>query len=350
MNHTPSWQTFLDEKKQTFPFFAAALAHQEALLQPLGCNSDALAAALQDHKHGLQGTWEQALADFFQAFEDKENVLRKIANAVILRPEITKESLAGEKLAQLLQVLRPWRKGPFDFFGVFVDSEWRSDYKWQRLQSCADWRGQSVLDVGCGNGYFLWQLQQAGAQKILGIDPSLHYFYQFLISYLPLPSTNVGFLPLALEALPPKAAFDSPALNRSAFDSVLSMGVLYHRRCPLEHLALLAKFLKPEGLLFIETLIVEHQAALFPADTYAGMPNVWCIPSLETLGIWMKRLGFFDFTVHDVSVTTSNEQRQTAWLDSFSLAHFLHPNDPTKTIEGHPAPLRALVSVRRKKA
>ena len=32
-----------------------------------------------------------------------------------------------------LQGLIPWRKGPFDFFGVHIDTEWHSDWKWQRV-------------------------------------------------------------------------------------------------------------------------------------------------------------------------------------------------------------------------
>src|SRR5210317_1969272 len=32
----------------------------------------------------------------------------------------------------VLQTLHPWRKGPFSAFGVHIDTEWRSDFKWQR--------------------------------------------------------------------------------------------------------------------------------------------------------------------------------------------------------------------------
>jgi tRNA (mo5U34)-methyltransferase len=334
MNNT--WHAFLDEKKQNFPIFANALAQQEALLQELHFSLDHLTEALQRLKHGLQPAWEKTLIALLYLIENKE-IKRSIEQSINLLPKLSASEQAA--MLALLQSLKPWRKGPFDFFGVFIDSEWRSDYKWQRLNKNFSFEKQNVLDVGCGNGYFLWQLAEAGAEKVVGIDPSLHYFYQFLISYLPYPNKKIAFLPIALEALPAKAVFDS----------VLSMGVLYHRRAPLEHLALLGQFLAADGCLVIETLIVEGSEALFPADNYAGMPNVWCIPSLETLTIWLKHLGFLDFTVHDISQTTSDEQRQTAWIDSFSLAHFLHPENLEKTIEGHPAPLRALISARRKK-
>ncbi|MBP8127345.1 MAG: DUF1698 domain-containing protein, partial [Aeromonadaceae bacterium] len=45
----------------------------------------------------------------------------------------------------------------------------------------------------------------------------------------------------------------------------------------------------------------------------------------------------------DQSVTTTDEQRKTAWMRNDSLAEFLDPSDSTLTIEGHPAPKRAVL-------
>jgi tRNA (mo5U34)-methyltransferase len=45
----------------------------------------------------------------------------------------------------------------------------------------------------------------------------------------------------------------------------------------------------------------------------------------------------------DVAATSLEEQRATEWMDSQSLADFLDPNNQTKTIEGYPAPLRAVL-------
>src|SRR5437868_5478026 len=38
-----------------------------------------------------------------------------------------------EQMRGALMGLSPWRKGPFDLFGVHVDTEWRSDWKWSRV-------------------------------------------------------------------------------------------------------------------------------------------------------------------------------------------------------------------------
>ena len=60
-----------------------------------------------------------------------------------------------------------------------------------------------------------------------------------------LPAT---LLPIGIEQLPSHGA---------AFDTVFSMGVLYHRRNPVRHLQQLVSFLKPGGELVLETLILE---------------------------------------------------------------------------------------------
>jgi len=45
--------------------------------------------------------------------------------------------------------------------------------------------------------------------------------------------------------------------------------------------------------------------------------------------------------VVDVSPTTPDEQRTTDWMTFHSLKDFLDPDDPTRTIEGYPGPIRA---------
>ncbi|MBU2323874.1 MAG: DUF1698 domain-containing protein, partial [Gammaproteobacteria bacterium] len=61
-------------------------------------------------------------------------------------------------LDSALRGLIPWRKGPFNLFGVHIDTEWRSDWKWQRVAPHLDLAGKRVLDVGCGNGYYMWRM------------------------------------------------------------------------------------------------------------------------------------------------------------------------------------------------
>ena len=73
-----------------------------------------------------------------------------------------------------LRELHPWRKGPFEVFGIFIDTEWRSDWKWQRLKDhIQPLTGRTVLDVGCGRGRALQLLaQQYPNSTFVGIDLS----------------------------------------------------------------------------------------------------------------------------------------------------------------------------------
>ncbi|MCL4171413.1 UNVERIFIED_CONTAM: hypothetical protein GTU68_054935, partial [Idotea baltica] len=81
---------------------------------------------------------------------------------------------------QLLQ-LHPWRKGPFCVFDLLIDTEWRSDWKWQRLlPHISDLNDRYVLDVGCGNAYHSLRMQAAGAKCVIGIDPAAKFFIQYL--------------------------------------------------------------------------------------------------------------------------------------------------------------------------
>ena len=246
------------------------------------------------------------------------------------------EPSAREVLHGALAALGPWRKGPFELFDVHIDAEWRSDWKWSRVAPhVATLAGRRVLDVGCGNGYYLWRMAQAGASLVLGLDPSLTAFSQFMALKRYLHAPQVFMLPLASADLDRELA---------AFDTVFSMGVLYHRRDPQTHLAELRRGLRTGGELVLETLIIAEGAeeVLIPAARYAAMGNVWAVPAPRTVVRWLQAAGFGAVRTVDITATTCDEQRRTAWMPHHSLADFLNPADPSLTIEGHPAPLRAV--------
>jgi len=244
----------------------------------------------------------------------------------------------GEKkrITNLLMSLSPWRKGPFSLYDINVDAEWRSDFKWQRLTPhINNLEGKTVLDVGCNSGYHLWRMIGAGAKFAVGIDPMPLFLCQFeAIRKLLGNDQRAHFIPIGIE--------DMPRLN--AFDIVFSMGVLYHRRSPLDHLYQLKDQLVTGGQLVLETLVIEgdeHQA-LVPGERYAQMRNVYFIPSIPTMINWLSKCGFKNISVVDISKTSLEEQRKTAWITSDSLIDFLDPHDHNKTIEGYPAPMRAV--------
>jgi len=243
----------------------------------------------------------------------------------------------GERRESLLK-LAPWRKGPFDVGGVHIDAEWRSDIKWNRLHDVVtSLAGRNVLDVGCGNGYYALRMHEAGANAILGIDPTLLYVMQFLaVTYDrgPLP---IRVLPLRMHELP---------VASRVFDTTFSMGVLYHQRSPIDHLRQLRDTLRPGGQLVLETLFIpgDEPRAVTPSDRYARMKNVWLLPTVAELATWLRRTGYRDIEIIDESVTTPAEQRSTEWMDFESLAEALNPADSSQTVEGWPAPRRVVIA------
>lgn len=243
----------------------------------------------------------------------------------------------NQQIEAALRGLHPWRKGPFQVFDTFIDTEWRSDWKWQRLAPhIKDLSGKTVLDVGCGSGYHGWRMRGAGAELVVGIDPTPLFVVQFQALQHFIQDHRVGVLPLGIEQLPEKLR---------CFDTVFSMGILYHRRSPLDHLLQLREALRPGGELVLETLVIEGGPGetLVPEGRYSRMGNVWFLPTCATLELWLRKLGFQNVRTVDVTRTTTAEQRRTDWMRFHSLEQFLDPADPNKTLEGYPAPTRAIV-------
>jgi tRNA (mo5U34)-methyltransferase len=277
--------------------------------------------------HGDLARWQQAL----QALPDLA------VDAATFGPTVTiagRSSCADRQaLNAALQALHPWRKGPFNLFGIQIDTEWRSDCKWQRvLPHLPSLCGQRILDVGCGNGYFGWRMLEAGAALVVGVDPTLLYCMQHRAVNRYVASLRNWVLPLRFEEMP-----------AATFDTVFSMGVIYHRRDPMEHVERLYRHAVPGGTLVLESLVVTDGADLPRPGRYARMRNVWTVPTVSTLTGWLAAAGCVDVRVAEVTPTTSAEQRSTAWMRFESLDEALDPTDPARTVEGHPAPVRAIV-------
>jgi len=252
---------------------------------------------------------------------------------------IDQDSIDSELLMDELRKLIPWRKGPFMINDLALESEWNGDIKWQRItKHIKPLENKRVLDVGAGNGYFTLRIAMEGAKRALGIEPFLLFNYQFraIKSMIEYP-LNALLLPIKLEEMP----------IAPLFDTVFSMGVLYHQRDHMAHLSQLHKMMAPDAELVIETLVIEspEDYILVPKGRYAKMRNVYSIPSIETLKSWLNDANFNNARVVDVSKTTKVEQRKTPWIgeNRASLEDFLDPLDDSLTIEGYPAPTRAIV-------
>ncbi len=252
---------------------------------------------------------------------------------------ITTQSDVGEALPDIVNALvelSPWRKGPFSLNGISINTEWRSDWKWQRIAPHIDLKGLNILDVGCGNGYYSLRMLGAGANRVIGLDTSLLYWSQFQAISRFTNDHRATVLPLGVECLE-----EAPC----EFDAIFSMGVLYHRRESHAHLRLLQQNLHKDGLFVLETLILHghHETELIPQNRYANMRNVWSVPTLPLLISQLKAAGFRHIRCVDITRTTVAEQRKTDWMTFNSLADALDETNLHLTREGHPGPLRAVL-------
>jgi len=258
-----------------------------------------------------------------------------VKNQAAITAEMHLTSAEAQQLLQSLKGLHPWRKGPFQMADTFVDAEWRSNMKWERLlPGLPDLHNRTILDVGCGNGYYLFRMAEHQPRLALGIEPGLLHNVQFwsVEKYI---QSQAAVLPLKIQDMP---------LEMSCFDVVFSMGVLYHRKSPIAHIEHLKSLLSPNGHLVLETLVVEgdEQTCLVPVGRYAQMRNVWFLPSVSQLSLWLRKIGFKNIQVVDESWTTVAEQRSTEWMRFHSLPQFLS-DDQQQTAEGLPPPRRAIM-------
>ena len=284
--------------------------------------------------HGDFAKWQLAL-DSLPAIAP-ERIDLNTATVRVGNPDQLTATQQHDMESQLRQ-LHPWRKGPFDLFGVTIDTEWRSDWKWDRLKDhISPLNDRVVLDVGCGSGYHCWRMAGAGARQVIGIEPMLLYVMQYQVLQTYIQDPRVHIIPLGTADMPAHLAL---------FDTVFSMGLLYHQRDPHQHLYALKQWIRRGGELVLETLVIDSNEGelLIPQGRYASMRNVWAIPAVPTLQRWLAECGYTGIRCVDVNVTSIEEQRATPWMQYQSLSDFLMPEDPSRTIEGYPAPRRAIL-------
>lgn len=284
--------------------------------------------------------WFKALSEL-PTIETQEGIFIKNNACVtaLSQAEVPSETLSQLKSALLK--LSPWRKGPFNICNIEIDAEWRADIKWNHVaKGISTLENKIVLDLGCGGGYYMFRMAEHNPAMILGIDPSRVCWMQFEATQKYLKYPNLFFLPIGIEDMPKDCGI---------FDTVFAMGILYHRKDPFEFLRTLKFLLKNGGELVFETMTVEgdETTVLVPENRYAGMKNVYFFPSDKAMIVWLKKAGFTDVKLIHKYQTTTSEQRKTEWITGESLGNWLDPNNPNKTIEGLPAPIRSIFTCKR---
>ncbi len=286
-------------------------------------------------------TWKNILP-LRQALEELESVETEcsFSDTITIQSKSPLSQSEQEKIEETARMMMPWRKGPFELFGLFIDTEWQSFLKYNLLEPYFDLKGKRVADVGCNNGYYMFRMLEQEPAKIVGFDPSALYKTQFdFINHF--VRSEIEYELLGVEHLP---------FFEHKFDTVFCLGVLYHRPDPVGTLKALAKGMEKGAELFLDTFMIdgEEDICLSPETTYSKIPNIYFVPTVKTLKNWCGRAGFIDIEVLEITVTTQEEQRATPWIEGESLGNFLDPDDPSKTVEGYPAPKRVYIKAIRK--
>jgi len=243
-----------------------------------------------------------------------------------------------KKTEMILLNLIPWRKGPFTIQDIFIDAEWQSNMKWDRVLDLGlNLTNKSILDVGSGNGYYGFRMLGGCAKAVICLEPNLSHLTQFLALNSFIESKKIRMIPLRIEEL---------SFADKSLDFVFSMGVLYHQRNPKKHLNLLISHLKEEGQIIIETLVApdEYGQALVPKGNYANMPNVRFIHTRKGLKDLISKAGLKILHMSSSVKTTPKEQRSSRWMPFRSFdGGFNQLSD--KTVEGLPRPERIILAL-----
>ncbi|HEX8355276.1 MAG TPA: DUF1698 domain-containing protein [Pyrinomonadaceae bacterium] len=179
---------------------------------------------------------------------------------------------------------------------------------WEKVRACLpeDFRGLSVLDVGCNAGFYAVELKRRGAERVLGVDSQRNLVRQavFVRDVLGL---DIEYRRMSVYDLDPRAL--------GQFDVTLALGLVYH--CKHLVLALERLFAVTRGLLVLETAIYppERSPGSFayevgglrpllhplayvenPGEAKEAIYN-WFLPGVEALTALLRNVGFDEVAV-----------------------------------------------------
>lgn len=150
--------------------------------------------------------------------------------------------------------------------------------------------GKRVLDIGCRDGFFAFEMERRGAE-VVGIDYALPEITGFSIAAKILGSKVVykadNVYNLSIE-------------EYGVFDIVLFLGVLYHLRNPMLAIDKIRSVMKPGGLLFVESQMAKMKKLLGmdvpvwqfnPRDEVFRHTNKWN-PNLKGLELLIEECEF----------------------------------------------------------
>ena len=212
------------------------------------------------------------------------------------------------------------------------------------LQIPADLRGRSVLDVGAWDGFFSFEAERRGAERVLATDSFAWEGTNW--------STKAGF-ELSRQALSSSVedqTIDVLALSPDAlggrFDVVLCLGVLYHMKHPLLMIERVASV--TGELLILETHVdmtwTRRPAMAFYPDRLGVDPTNWWGPNPEALTGMLRVAGFDHVEIVTPDTATYRAGRSLRRLPRYLQGRVRQGAWPSE----HPAQGRVVVHARRR--
>lgn len=176
--------------------------------------------------------------------------------------------------------------------GVVTPGLDASPQKLQTIGMPADLTGKSVLDFCAWNGFFAFEAERRGADRVMAVD---YYCWNG-----PGWGSKAGF-DLAREALDSKVedreidVLDVTPENTGVFDVVIFLGVLYHMRHPLLTLEKVSAV--TGGLLILEThvdltVINRPAMAFYAGSELNGDSSNWSGPNEACVVAMLMEVGF----------------------------------------------------------
>ena len=122
-----------------------------------------------------------------------------------------------------------------------------------------DFKGKSVLDIGCLDGLYSFYAEEKGASSVLSLEINDTNEGQFGKEFNTANGNNTGYL-FAHKALKSKAeylfpysVYDLDKQKLGTFDVVLCLGLIYHLAHPILALEKINQITKKNGSVIIET-------------------------------------------------------------------------------------------------
>jgi tRNA (mo5U34)-methyltransferase len=303
---------------------------------------EAILALRQERQAQLLNPQVSPYRDAVQAVQDIHSPWFDFSGGVVKvgrGDELTLEQ--QQRWQQALRVFCPWKKGPFELFGIPIDAEWRSDWKWSRiLPQISSLHKRRVADIGCHNGYFMFRMAAQEPACVIGFEPVAKHFWNFQLLQNIVQQPTLHFELLGVEHI---------HFYPNFFDTIFCLGILYHHPDPLGLLDKLRQALAPQGEIIIDCQGIPGALpiALTPRKRYARARGIWFLPTQSCLETWLARTGFTQIHCFFAEPLSTEEQRRTSWADLDSLQDFLDPEDSSLTVEGYPAPWRYYLIARK---